>query len=332
MQYYLGGDIGSSKTHVLIADQNGVVVGFGEGGAGNHETVGYEGFVEALSTAMEAACHNASITLDQITAAGFGVSGYDWPSEKEATYAAVRKAGIRCPFMAVNDAILGLLAGSEAGWGLAVVSGTGCNCRGWDRDRQQEGMVTGNGFMMGEGAGGSELMHRAVQAVSHEWTKRGRPTAISQALIQDVGASSLADLVEGLSQGYYHLDASAAPLVFSAASAGDQVAIDLIRWAGCELGELAKAVIRQLAFEDLEFEIVLVGSMFKGGSQLTDPMFETIHAVAPKARLVPLTAPPVAGAVLLAMEQINVKPSHAIRQSLIDTFRNDSMRVKQKTT
>jgi N-acetylglucosamine kinase-like BadF-type ATPase len=330
MQYFLGGDIGSSKTHVLISNQNGLVVGFGEGGAGNHETVGYEGFVEALSTATQAACQDAGITLDQVTAAGFGVSGYDWPSEKEATYDAIRSAGIQCPFMAVNDAILGLLAGSEAGWGLAVVSGTGCNCRGWDRERQREGMVTGNGFMMGEGAGGSELMHRAVQAVSHEWTKRGCPTAISQALIRDVGASSLADLVEGLSQGYYTLDASAAPLIFAVASAGDQVAIDLIRWAGCELGELAKSVIRQLAIEDLEFEIVLVGSMFKGGPLLIDPMFETIHAVAPKARLVPLTAPPVAGAVLLAMEQVNSKPDHEIRQTLIDTFTTYTMTEKHK--
>jgi N-acetylglucosamine kinase-like BadF-type ATPase len=332
MQYYLGGDIGSTKTHVLIADQNGVVTGFGEGGAGNHETVGYTGFVAALSTAVQAACMDAGITLDQVTAAGFGVSGYDWPSEKEATYEAVHAAGIRSPFMAVNDAVLGLLAGSEEGWGLAVVSGTGCNCRGWDRMRQQEGMVTGSGFMMGEGAGGSELMHRAVQAVSHEWTKRGRATAISQALIENVGASSLADLVEGLSQGYYHLDASGAPLIFKVAEAGDQVAVELIKWAGCELGELAKAVIRQLAFEDLQFEVVLVGSMFKGGALLIDPMAETIQAVAPGARLVPLTAPPVAGAVLLAMEQVNNKAPQGIRQNLIDTFRNYSTAINQKIT
>jgi N-acetylglucosamine kinase-like BadF-type ATPase len=320
MHYFLGGDIGSSKTHVLIADQNGMAAGFGEGGAGNHETVGYEGFVRALSTASQTASQDAGITLDQISAAGFGVSGYDWPSEKEATYAAVAAAGIRAPFMAVNDAILGLLAGSSEGWGLAVVSGTGCNCRGWDRSRQHEGMVTGNGYMMGEGAGGSELIHRAVQAVSHEWTRRGPATVISQAFIRYVGASSLADLVEGLSQGYYSLDASAAPLVFQAAHEGDQVAIGLVKWAGSELGELAKAVIRQLSFETLTFEVVMVGSMFKGGPLLIKSMDETIRALAPGARLVPLNAPPVTGAVLLAMEQVHYDPTPEVRKNLVQSF------------
>lgn len=322
MQYFLGGDIGSTKTHVLIADQHGTAIGFGEDGAGNHEVVGYDGFVQALSTACQAACRNAGLRLADITAAGFGVSGYDWPSEKAATDNAMRAAGIRAPFMAVNDAILGLLAGSSEGWGLAVVSGTGCNCRGWDRQRQREGMVTGHGFTMGEGAGASELVHRAIQAVSHQWTLRGPATAISQALIREVGASSLADLIEGISQQYYHIDASAAPLVFAAAYDGDAVAIDLIRWAGSELGELAKAVIRQLGFQELDFEVVMVGSMFKGGRLLIDSMYDTIHSLAPKARLVPLTAPPVTGAVLLAMEQVNDMPSVAVRQNLVHSFQH----------
>ena len=61
----------------------------------------------------------------------------------------------------------------------------------------------------------------------------------------------------------------------------------LVRWAGCELGEMANAVIRQLNFEELEFEVALIGSMFKSGEILITPMRETVHAVAPKAKLIP---------------------------------------------
>ncbi len=39
---------------------------------------------------------------------------------------------------------------------------------------------------------------------------------------------------------------------------------------------------------------------------LTDVMRETIHTVAPGARLVRLTVPPVVGAVMLGMEQAGV--------------------------
>jgi len=41
MKTFLGVDIGSSKSHAIIADERGNVLGFGEGGPGNHEVVGY---------------------------------------------------------------------------------------------------------------------------------------------------------------------------------------------------------------------------------------------------------------------------------------------------
>ena len=52
MRYFLGVDIGATKTHALIADATGRVVGFGQAGPGNHETVGYEGLIAALDLAV----------------------------------------------------------------------------------------------------------------------------------------------------------------------------------------------------------------------------------------------------------------------------------------
>ena len=37
--YFLGADVGSTKTHVVIADETGRVLGLGEGGAGNTATL-----------------------------------------------------------------------------------------------------------------------------------------------------------------------------------------------------------------------------------------------------------------------------------------------------
>ena len=34
MKYFLGVDIGGTKSHALIADENGQAVGFGQAGAG----------------------------------------------------------------------------------------------------------------------------------------------------------------------------------------------------------------------------------------------------------------------------------------------------------
>jgi N-acetylglucosamine kinase-like BadF-type ATPase len=107
-------------------------------------------------------------------------------------------------------------------------------------------------------------------------------------------------------------------LVFQVAEAGDPVARQLIQWAGSELGELAKAVIRQLNFQSLKFDVVMVGSMFEGGQLLIDPMRETIQQLAPGARLVRLNVPPVVGALLIGMQAASLQPTTEIRKNLTD--------------
>lgn len=196
--FFLDVDVGGTKTHALVTDEAGQVLGFGRSGPGNRTLVGYQGFTDALQQATNEALTAAGLTKEQIASAGFGVAGYDWPSERQATLQAIAKLNLRAPMEAVNDALIGLLAGSAEGWGVAVVSGTGSNCRGWDRHRQREGMVTSAGLAMGEAAGSSELVGKAVQAVSHEWTRRGPATQLTPMLVAYAGAKDVADLVEGL--------------------------------------------------------------------------------------------------------------------------------------
>ena len=55
MRYFLGADLGGTKTHMVIADENGRAIGFGEGGPGNHQSVGFDGMFTALLSALEQA-------------------------------------------------------------------------------------------------------------------------------------------------------------------------------------------------------------------------------------------------------------------------------------
>lgn len=329
MPYYLGADLGSTKTHTLIVDEAGRARGFAESGPGNHESVGYDGMLQSMQLGMEQALRAAGLKKEDITGAGFGVSGYDWTSETQPTAAVIDRLGLRAPYLFVNDAVPGLIAGSPEGWGVVVVSGTGSNCRGWDREHRREGRVTGHGVLMGEGAGGSELMHRCMQIIGYSWSKRLPGTALADAIVAYAGAKDLEDLMRGYTMHEYHVGAEAAPIVFRIAEEGDQVARELICWAGTELGEMANAVIRQLEFENLAFDVVMTGSMFEGGPMLVEPMRETIHKVAPEARLVRLNVPPVIGAVLLGMEAAGWRSTPEIRKTLnesISALRNMSVR------
>lgn len=315
MNYYLGIDIGATKSHALIADENGCAVGFGQSGPGNHEIVGYQGLAAALQAVTDQALADASIARQQIAGAGFGVAGYDWPSELPPTLEAIATLGLTAPLEVVNDTIIGLVAGAEAGWGVAVIAGTSNNCWGWDA-RHRIGRVTGNGGMFGEHGGSGELVQEAIAAVARAWTCRGPATALAAAFSRLVGASSDADLLEGLSQGWYDIGAAAAPLVFQTAEAGDAVALEVVRWAALELASLTNGVIRQLHLEAQTFDVVLVGSMYNGGPLLLDPMQAAVRALAPGARFVKLTVPPVVGAVLVGMQAAGLD-ARALRQNLL---------------
>jgi N-acetylglucosamine kinase-like BadF-type ATPase len=313
--YFLGVDIGSSKSHAIIADELGRVHGFGEGGPGNHEVVGYAGLQDTLKMITDKALRSAGLAREHIFAAGFGVSGYDWPSERTPTMRAIQTLGLSAHLELVNDALLGLIAGAEQGWGIAVVAGSGENC--WGRDSHGKiGRMTGSGSLMGEYGGASTIVEKTIHVVAEEWSQRGPPTSLTQVLLEATGALDIEDLIEGLTQDRYRVNAAIAPHVFQAAEEEDSVALEVVRWAGEQLGNLVNGVVRQLKFQAETFDIVEMGGVFNAGKLLTDPFHDTVLKVAPGARFVPLEAPPVIGAVLLAMEHTEVDQRTA-RESLI---------------
>jgi N-acetylglucosamine kinase-like BadF-type ATPase len=317
MRYFLGVDVGGTKTHALVADEAGHVVGFGHAGPGNHEGVGYDGLAAALDRAVGAAFKMAEIPSSQCSGAGFGIAGFDFPSERRPTMEAIATLGLTCPVEAVNDVVVGLIAGASQGWGVVADAGTGNNVRGRDQ-HGKEGWVTGCGGTFGEYGGAGDIVQRAVQAIAHHWSTRGPATELSGAFVRLCGAVDLTDLIEGLALDKYHLTGSHARAVFEIAQSGDPVAREVIRWAASELGETTNAVIRQLGIQDLFFEVVLIGSVFNGGQLFTSPLEETIRSFAPRATLTRLAVPPVTGGVLLGMEQVGLR-APALREVLLQS-------------
>lgn len=318
-QYFLGVDVGGTKSHCLIADELGHVVGFGQSGPGNWESVGWDGMHTAIHECVEKALVNASLTREQISGAGFGCAGYDWQEDRAPIVQIIESLGLACPYGLVNDAIIGFLAGAEADWGVVVIAGTGTNCRGRDRNGR-EGQMTGMSSQFGENGGASEIVAHAIKQVALAWTQRRPETRLSDLFVKLTGSKDVEDMLAGFGRGRHTLAAEMSPLIFQVAEEGDPVAQEVIRWAGRELGDMAVGVIHQLSLENEAFEVVMAGSTFNGSQVLIDSMRETIHAVAPLARLVRLDAPPVVGGVLLGMEQVGLNTG-SIRSILLNEAR-----------
>jgi len=312
--YLLGVDTGSSKTHALISDMSGQIIGFGESGCGNYEVVGEEGFIEAVNDAVDKAFSFADVRKSTIASMGFGLSGYDWPSEAPIMVKAIRSLQINSPYQFVNDIMLGLIAGSKEGWGVAADAGTGNNIIGRDKDGKI-GRITGNSILFGEFGGASEMVWRAMLAVTYAWSKRGPETHLTRLFIEHARVENEFELIEALATDKIQLDPGLATNIIQLAHEGDLQAQETVKFSANELALNVNAVIRQLKFETIDFEVVMMGSVFNAGDIYIKPFQETILQFAPKAKFVHLLVPPVVGAVLLAAE-VSGLPSESLRKQL----------------
>lgn len=222
MGYYVGFDVGSSKTHALIADESGQCLGFGQAWGGNQQGVGYDGLADVLLQSFEQARKMVHASVQQIAGAGFGIAGYDFPSDRASHLETIANLGFSCPVDLMNDGGNGLLAGASHGVGVNVTAGSGVNCRGRGPDGR-EGRIVGNGAAFGEYGGGIEIAWKGLHMVNYAWIKRIPPTALTQICLDATGARNELDLMQGLSNDQYHIDPSLAIRIFEAARAGDAI-------------------------------------------------------------------------------------------------------------
>jgi N-acetylglucosamine kinase-like BadF-type ATPase len=317
MKYFLGVDVGSSKTHALIADETGQCISFGNAGGGNHQATGYDRLTDVLQKSFVTASQMSGVEKDQIAGAGFGVAGYDFPSEKADHLQAIASLGLSCPLEIVNDGANGLISGTSHGVGVNVTAGSGVNCRGRGKNGK-EGRVVGNGIDFGEYGGAIEIVLRAKQFVNYAWIKRIAPTKLTNIFLNATGAKDEIDLMEGLSNNQYHLFPSLAIEIVDAAREGDHAALEVITWSGEELGWLAVSVARQIEMENDEVEIVQSGSVFNAGELIMEPMHNIIKKHVPKAKMIRLDGPPVVGPLMLGMQMAGIDP-YPMRGKLIET-------------
>lgn len=321
---FLGVDAGGSKTHALVSDESGRAMGAGRAGSGNWETIGLEGAYEALERAVNEALSRAGVEPAAMAAAAYGLSGLDWPSDEERLRPFVERLGIGGPQMLVNDAFAALRAG--ASWGIAVIAGTGTVCvgRSWRGETER---TLGLGTMLDDWGSAPQVARLCVQAVAKAYTGRGPVTCLTERLVRVFGAQDAGSLLEGLSRDRYDLDAQVAAVIRALADctvAGDEAAVEVSRHSGRELGERAVLVARRLGMAQETFPAVLAGGLFRTHNPiLLEALEDTIQAVSPQAHLKLLTAPPVTGSVLLAMDSIGAEAT----PEACDTLENGADRL-----
>ena len=314
MTLVAGIDGGGSKTHCVLAEPSGAVVGFATNGPGNWEAVGLRGAGDAIGDALEKALRLAGAGRSQVDGAVYGLAGLDWPSDVRRLESVIEPIGLGGAREIVNDSFIALRAGTERPWGVVVVAGTGMVAAG--RNREGETFRTlGLGRVLGDAGSASDVSEDALRAVADAYVGRGPETELSEVFCRLTNSSSVAEMLEDFSRGGEPA-LSAAPEVLRAAEDGDEVAGRIVTSAGGELGRSAALVARHLEMDSEPFELVLAGGLFRSRSRL---LRDSILAAVPSAELRELRAAPVVGAALMAMELAG----HTVTEEVRDRLENE---------
>jgi N-acetylglucosamine kinase-like BadF-type ATPase len=309
--YYLGVDGGTTRTKAVIGDDAGHIVGSGEGGASNYQIVGLEAAISGITNAVQRVLTAANLSLTQVEHAVFGLSGMDLPKDREVLNAALVTAFPELVFDLVNDTWIMLKAGSNRGWGIALVCGGGANACACSRDGTWV-TLRGLGYESGLRGGGLDMLRDILHYafLSHDGT--GSKSVLEQTVLDVTGAPDYDTLqllfLEAIQDTAGHGELlqralAIVPMVFDGATAGDEVCKRILMLQAESLAEGITGLVRKMGFERETVDVVLGGSVFGGGNPaFVDRLTLLVHEVAPLARLGPPPLDPVLGAYVMALQ------------------------------
>lgn len=283
-QLFLGVDGGGTKTHAVLIDEFGEIAGEGFSGASNPLRVGIERAVGNIFTATEKACDAAGRSRADIVAIECGLAGVRREDLRRSVHQRISENYRLKTVEVLTDAEIALYAVNSGKAALVVIAGTGSICLGRN-DKGETAIAGGWGPLAGDEGGGAGIARLALQAVAKAVDGRGTPTILSQYATEYFRTSTPEDVMVAIytPQTDNAKIAGFARFVVKAAKKKDEIALEILRDGGTELGIAANAVIKKLKLQRKNLPIGIVGSIFRAGRLFTDSLMETVHQIAPKA-------------------------------------------------
>jgi N-acetylglucosamine kinase-like BadF-type ATPase len=306
---YVAIDGGNSKTHVVIGDTGGRVLGFVRGPGSSPHHLGIPGSIALLDSLVSRGLSDAGLAPGTVLdRAEVYIAGADLPVEVDILTKAVGEAGWAREHRVDNDLFALLRAGTSTPDAVAVVCGAGINCVGRAADGRTARFPS-LGTISGDWGGGHHLAELTLWHAARGEDGRGPATALSTAVAAHFGQSTVEEVGAGLHLGELDKERinDLSPILFAVASAGDPVARKVVAKQAAEVVALATVAARRLGLLDKPFTAVLGGGVLAAQHPLLhDAVVAGLQSAAPKATITFVADSPVAGAALLALDAIGV--------------------------
>jgi N-acetylglucosamine kinase-like BadF-type ATPase len=309
MPAILAVDGGNSKADAVIADAAGNVLGLARRVAPSN--VGRSnGSVGALEPVIAAAARRAGLDPRTAPVARLGVfclAGADSARDERAIGRALARDGWTGEVVIRNDTEAVLRAGTDRGWGVGLVCGAGINCIAVG-PTGKVARFAALGELSGDLAAGGEWLGRAALAAAvRARDGRGPRTALEHVVPRHFGMARPEALARAMYDGRIDPDrlVELPPAVFGAAASGDPVARDILDRQADEVVAMVGAAISRARLAATDVDVVLGGGVFHArDGRFLDRIRNGILDVAPAATVATLSAPPILGALLLALDHV----------------------------
>jgi N-acetylglucosamine kinase-like BadF-type ATPase len=331
MYNVLGIDGGGTKTVCILMNSQKQILGRGEAGASNYQSIGANAALQSIESAIKAAIEQTEKI--QVKAICLGLAGAGRSKDIEVIQNIVRELQ-QSPNLPIewilkpnniiitHDAFTALVGGIGDDVGVVVAAGTGTIVFGRNQQGQTK-RVGGWGYILGDEGGAYKIAVAGMQAAMRAYDGRSKPTALIEAFKNHLGIESIEGLIELVYRSGWGVKeiAALAPIVDNAAVLGDEVAITIIDESVRELVKATSVVIKYLTptpnlippllrgvrgdqETNTEFEIVTVGSIWKAKSNIREKFIAAITAEFGNLNVIMPRHEPAYGTCLLALKQL----------------------------
>lgn len=316
--FILGVDGGGTSCRAVLVDGLGNLLGHCEGGPANPKAAGWQEARNVLSDLCVKVWHSAGLEPRPATAAFLGLAGLRLPIEQESyrQYLTPLRLAPQDKVLCDHDLRIAHEGGLLGKEGVVLVAGTGSAA--YARDSKENSVrVGGWGWLIDDGGSTCWMGMEAIRAVARAADHRGPETSLTEIINREWGQESPDELPVNFYKNPLPREwvAKLAPMVFSAAAAGDTAAASIIDRGAEELADLAASAARRLNF-GARIPIVVNGGLVKAGDAFLKPLSFALSRYIPNGDLVPPQLPPVLGAALLGLKLASIEPNDGIINNL----------------
>ncbi|MFI5910487.1 N-acetylglucosamine kinase [Dactylosporangium sp. NPDC051541] len=305
---YAAADGGNSKTDVVIGDSDGRVLARVTGPTISPHNLPFDAALQRLAALVTQARHAASLPPSiELSQLSVYTAGADLPVEVDRLNTEVSALALAAATTIDNDLFALLRAGSATPDAVGVVCGAGINAAG----RRADGATSrfpALGQLSGDWGGGQHLAALALYHAVRSEDGRGPATALQAAVRTHFGRPTVEAVTIAFHLGELPPDRmdELCEIMFTVAAAGDDLATRVVRRLTGEIEAMVRVCAARLDLLTSPYTIVLGGGVLTARHpQLHDDLLARLARLSPRATVTILSAPPVVGAALLALDALH---------------------------